>query len=58
MRNIARTIAAVIESGSGVTIVRPFMSFIDLSGTFAFVSSERSTPCSRSSTRSPCSGRP
>ena len=31
VRSIARTITAVIESGSGVTSVRPFTSSIDLS---------------------------
>ena len=32
VRNIARTIHAVIESGSGVTTVRPLRSAIDLYG--------------------------
>ena len=39
-RNIARTITAVIESGSGVTSVRPFRSSIDLSGALPGISSD------------------
>ena len=39
-RNIARTMTAVIESGSGVTSVRPFRSCMDLSGVAPGISTD------------------